>query len=294
MAVHALLYRADVPDSRVDRWNIKLIERIVKKSTTPAIAEIYYYQSTQISSWVVPHENVRFHRLRSGEAFPLAERINQTHADYVLVFDNSTYLSAADIWLLMGLVKMQSVVVVNPTRFAARKNENFWVRQLRHARFALHTYLKRPTPAMGIFFAVDKTKMRQTTNFLQKITYADFIRATYKNAPQQIQGQSRSAAKGTQHDFLETVASTVEALQIWKRDKSFPYWFSHRFLLFIVAQLAVYIGVLAFYIAPLYSLPFFLFAIFITPQFFFAHFSWRSPCHALVQGCTRLLLYLIG
>ncbi|MBV6494175.1 MAG: hypothetical protein LDLANPLL_02201 [Turneriella sp.] len=292
--VHALLYRAEEPDSRVDRWNIKLIQRVVEKSTTPVVAEIYYHQSTQPSSWVTPNENIRFYRLRSGEAIPLAERIQRVDAEYVLVFDGLMYLCASDIWLLMGLVKAHNTVALTPARFGPLPNENFFIRSVRQAYFALYTYLGRPTPSLGVAFALDKLTQEKQSNFIQKVEYADFVRAIYKNTPQQIRGQSRTTAHETRRSYLQCALLTVEAFKVWNRNKIFPYWFSYRFLLFLVAQLAVYIGVLTLYIAPFSSLPLFLFAILITPQFFFSHLSWRFPHRALVQVLTRLLLYLVG
>lgn len=185
--------------------------------------------------------------------------------------------------------------------FRARKNpaENLWGYLARSARLALKRYLYPLGSLQGRAFAVNKRllgEMQRITpgSFSEKKTYADFLRALHVPQAKIIIADSFAVAGNSANSLLATGAATVEAMRAWNRDKIFPHWFSGRFLLFHVAQLAVYYGALVALLSPKASLVVFLFATLITPQFFFAHLPWRTPLRLPAILGARFLLYFAG
>jgi hypothetical protein len=296
---HTLLYRA-ANDSRIDRWNIALLKRIIRKSTTPASLEVYYHEPAKLLDWAEPHEGVRYIRLRSGEHFPFAERIAAATTDTVVVFDDSLLLAAADVWRLMGLAERNSIVQLDTTRTHRRPGESTVNFLWRAARMALKNYLYPQGAVTGHAFAIHKKLLNDTqkirlSSFHEKKNYSDYLQAIVPQKAEIIRGDSFAVNQGTPQPLLGTGAATVSALRTWNAEKKFPDWFSGRFLLFHVAQLAAYYGALVFYISPKASLIVFLFAAAITPQFLFKALPlWRRPHHALAQTGMRFLLYFVG
>lgn len=275
------------------------MKRVIAKSTTRAALEIYYHEPGKLLNWAEPRENVRYVRLRSGDNFPLAERIAAVSSETVLVFSDSLLLKAADVWHLMGLSERNAVVVLDSFQARRRPGELLWIFFWRKARLTLKNYLY-PLGTMGNHaFALNKKLLSAEQgialqSFQERKKYADFLRAIYPAKPEIMTGVSFATNAAEATTLLGTGAATVEAIRRWNAEKKFPYWFSGRFLIFHVAQLAAYYGALVAFISPKASLIVFLFAALITPAYFFARLPWRRPHHALAQLGARFLLYFLG
>ncbi len=243
---------------------------------------------------------MRYTRLRSGENFPFAERIAAATSDTVVVLDDSLLIAAPDVWHLMGLSERHAVVQLDATRAQKRPGESVFAFLWRNARLALKNYLYPQGAQNGHAFALHKRRLSKAQNirlnsFFEKKNYADYLQAVTASKPEIIRGESFAVNTAGAVPLLGTGAATVSAFRIWNADKNFPGWFSGRFLLFHVAQLAVYYGALVFYISPKASLIVFLFAAAITPHFLFKALPfWRRPHHALAQIGMRFLLYFVG
>lgn len=275
------------------------MKRVIAKSTTRAALEIYYHEPGKLLGWAEPRENVRYVRLRSGDNFPLAERIAAAASETVLVFSDSLLLKAGDVWRLMGLAERNAFVVLDSFHAQRRPEEPIWIYLWRKARLTLKNYLY-PLGAMGNHaFALNKGLLSAEQgialeSFHERKKYADFLRAIYPAKPEIIAGVSFATRAAEATPLLGTGAATVEAIRRWKEEKKFPYWFSGRFLIFHVAQLAAYYGALVAFVSPKASLVVFLFAALITPAYFFPGIPWRRPHHALAQLVSRFLLYFAG
>lgn len=238
-------------------------------------------------------------KLRSADTLPFAERIAAAPSDKILVFADSLILAAADIWRLMGHAERHAVVVLDTPRAQKLPGEPVWIFLWRKARLTLKNYLY-PMGAVGNHaFAINKRLLNAEQgialrSFHEKKKYADYLRAIYPEKPEIISGVSFATNASEATPLLGTGAATVEAIRRWKEDRKFPYWFSGRFFIFHVAQLATYYGALVAFISPKASLIVFLFAALITPAYFFARLPWRRPHHALAQIGARFLLYFAG
>lgn len=268
---------------------------MIRKSTTAASLEIYYHEPVKLLDWAEPHEGVRYVRLRSGEDFPFAERIAAAATDTVLTLGDSLLLNATDVWRLMGLADRNPVVVLDARHAFKRPGESLIAFLWRSARFALRNYLYPRGSVNGHAFAIHKGLMgKSQQGFREKKSYYDYLQAVSPGEPQIIRGESFEVMQAERMPLLSTGATTVAAVKSWNTEKKFPYWFSGSFLLFHVAQLAVYYGALVCFISPKASLIVFLFAALITPKYFFTHLPWRRPHHALAQLTARFLLYFVG
>ncbi|MBN8222534.1 MAG: hypothetical protein J0L53_16575 [Spirochaetes bacterium] len=238
---------------------------------------------------------MRYVRLRGGEDFPFAERIAAAATATVAVFDAALLIAAADVWRLLGLAERNAVVVVDS--FRARRNpaEALFSYLMRSARLALKKFLYPQGSLQGRAFAVNKPLLAAAAgSFREKKTYADFLQSLHVPDANIIIGESFAVAGNSTNALLGTGGATVNALRAWHRDKIFPRWFSGRFLLFHVAQLAVYYGALVAFISPRASLIVFLFAALITPQFFFTNLPWRNLQRVPAILGARFLLYFAG
>lgn len=291
---HAILYRSG-RDSRVNRANIATLKRVISKSTTPAILEIYYHEPLKLSDWALPHERVRYVKLRSGEDFPVAERMAQQTTDRLLVFDDALLISAADVWLLMGLAATHAVTVLRTERSVTNEGENLPGACFRGARLALVNYLYPAGDFNRHAFAINRTLLSpQPGSMHEKITYHALLRSLSRFRPHHQNARSVAVRQAEEYPLLHAGFRTVEAFTHWKRHKEFPWWFSARAPLFHVAQLAAYYGALVSFISPGSGLIVFLFAILITPQYFFAQIKWRQWKLLPLRLLTRFALYFSG
>lgn len=295
---HAILYRSG-RDSRVNRANISTLKRVISKSTTPVSLEIYYHEPLKLLDWALPHDRVRYVKLRSGEDFPVAERMSQQATDRLLVFDDTLLISAADVWLLMGLSSAHAVTVLNAKRSVTNEREGLPGATFREARLALTGYLYPGGSFNRHAFALNKPLLLskrplQRGSLGEKLTYHELLRSLANLKPHSQVAHSVAVRQAEEYPLLNAGVRTVEAFTSWKKDKVFPWWFSPRAPLFHVAQLAVYYGALVSLISPKSALIVFLFAIVITPQYFFTRLKWRQWKLLPLRLLTRFALYFVG
>lgn len=296
-AQHAILYRSG-RDSRVNRANIATLKRVVTKSTTPVSLEIFYHEPLKLLDWAEPHERVRYVKLRSGEDFPIAERMAGQSTDRLLVFDDTLLLSSADVWLLMGLANANAITVLNAVRAVCGEGENLFGLSFRDARLALANYLYPQGDFNRHAFAINRPLLLSSRaaagSLSEKLTYRDLLRSLTNLPPNRQTAHSVAVRQGEDYPLLQSGFRTVEAFMHWKKQRQFPWWFSARAPLFHVAQLAAYYGALVSFLSPKSGLIVFLFAILITPQFFFARLKWRQWHRLPLRFCSRFALYFVG
>jgi hypothetical protein len=295
---HAILYRSG-RDSRVNRANITTLKRVVSKSTTPVSLEIYYHEPLKLLDWAEPHERVRYVKLRSGEDFPVAERMAQQMTDRLLIFDDTLLISAADVWLLMGLSATNAVSALRLSRSVTGEGETPLSMCFREARLCLVNYLYPQGDFNRHAFAINKNLLLaqrpvQPGGLGEKLTYHALLRSLSAFQPKGQAAHSVAVRHGEEYPLLNAGARTVEAFSHWKQHKIFPWWFSARAPLFHVAQLAAYYGALVSFISPASGLIVFLFALLITPQYFFARLQWRQWKTLPLRLLTRFALYFAG
>ena len=295
---HAILYRSG-RDSRVNRANIATLKRVVRKSTTPVSLEIYYHEPLKLLDWALPHDRVRYVKLRSGEDFPVAERMSQQATDRLLVFDDTLLISAADVWQLMGLSSAHAVIVLNAKRSVTNERESLPGATFREARLALAGYLYPGGYFNRHAFALNKPlllskRALQRGSLGEKLTYQELLRSLAGLKPHSQVAHSVAVRQAEEYPLLNAGVRTVEAFTRWKKDKVFPWWFSARAPLFHVAQLAAYYGALVSLISPKSGLIVFLFAIAITPQYFFSRLKWQQWKVLPLRLLTRFALYFVG
>lgn len=225
---HAILYRSG-RDSRVNRANIATLKRIVSKSTTPASLEIYYHEPLKLLDWAEPHERVRYVKLRSGEDFPVAERMSQQATDRLLIFDDTLLISAADVWLLMGLSTTNAVSALRLKRSVTGEGETALGMCFREARLCLVNYLYPQGDSNHHAFAINKNLLlTQPGSLGEKLTYHALLRSLSAFQPKAQAAHSVAVRHGEEYPLLNAGARTVEAFLHWKQHKIFPWWFSPR------------------------------------------------------------------
>lgn len=222
--------------------------------------------------------------------FPYAERIAAASGVVVVLVD-TLLARAGDIWRLMARSEQHAVVTLGIVRTRRAPGEGMLAFLWRSATAALqrHLYPQGPIGA----FAVNKS-LTTESGFREKIRHFGFLRSLYPTRPDILFADGYGVARTQAPVLLATGAATAEALRAWKNQKASPWWFSGKFFLFHVAQLAAYYGALVALLAPAASLVVFGFAVLITPGFFLRNLPWRRPHHALAQMAARVLLYFTG
>ncbi len=295
---HAIIYRSG-RDSRVNRANIATLKRVVSKSTTPVSLEIYYHEPLKLLDWAEPHERVCYVRLRSGEDFPVAERMAQQSTDRLLILDDTLLISAADVWLLMGLSNANAVSALRLKRSVTGEGEKPLSMCFREARLCLVNYLYPQGDFNRHAFAINRKLLHVRRAAIpgslgEKMNYRALLRSLSDLMPGTQTAHSVAVRHGEEYPLLHAGARTLEAFMHWKRHKIFPWWFSARAPLFHVAQLAVYYGALVSFISPASGLIVFLFAVLTTPQYFFTRLKWRQWRVLPLRLATRFALYFVG
>lgn len=301
---HTIFYLTG-EDSAADRHNTTLLARIAQRSTTPLRIEIFYHRPLQLSNWAVEAGNVRYTRLRSASEFVLAERIAAARTESVLFFNYRILAHSEDIWRLLGHSNREPYALALPGKTLRSRQETAWGFALRSARFDLACYTGSPgEPAI---VAVNRTLLRrqsgrQTSGLLLRKFYADLLSGTGTPAPLLLRGRSL-AVEARPAMWLTTTSNTLIALHIWRDKHYFPWWFSYRHPLFVVAQLSFYTALLVLTVSAKGSLLLLLFTTGTTLRYFC-----RGFLHTLRKGFrrttllsagllrlpARLLLYLIG
>jgi len=274
---HTILYRAG-HSARIDAYNIKLWARIAHKSTTPVFIEIYYYEPLKLADFAIPEDRVRYVRLRSGEEFPVAERIARTQTSAVIVCDGSIAFSASDIWQLLAVTMHRGIASLAIDKSLVGENMH------------LEHYLNPQGRFDGRAFGITRLKSQ---SFITKVRYLDLLRSRGFSEHAAIQGKSIEVIR-SKHAWLEAATLTLNAIKFWRASKNFPYWFSSRRFIFHIAQLAAYIAALMAFLSLWRAAVLFAFAICITPQFFCTRLSWRKPKKLTIQLFRRIALYFIG
>lgn len=292
------MYRAG-DDSTVDRANITLLKRVVKKSTTPVELEICYHAPLQLGAWSEPQDSVRYTRLRSDEKIPLAEKIAASDGRPVLVFDDSILIAFADVWLLMGYSARESLVVLSAKRIRKSRSESFFQFLLRKSLFHLAAYLypqgKFNPDIYAIHagrFCAERGISRQ--GFQEKLAFAGMTGHLGALKPFVVAGRSFSVRGEGKLRLLNTLSESTRALTEWKRLKIFPWWFSSRHLLFHVAQISAYTGALTTMVSITGGLILLAFALLVTPQFSLTGYGFRRPWLWPAQLVSRLIVYFLG
>lgn len=291
---HLIIYRSG-PDSRTNRANLALLRRIGRKSTTPLAIEVYYHENTRLADWADTHDGMRFIRLRSGEAFPVAERISSSASAAVIVLDDHLLLSAADVWLLIGQARSRALTSLNVSRAARERDERRSAFFLREARLRLWRYLMPQGDFSAHAFALNKSLLPVRSGSLsEKAAFSELLKEKTTNAPLIVRGSSVAVKPVAGAALLAAGLKSADAFLEWKRTKKFPWWFSARLPLFHVAQFAAYYAALVLLISPVSALCVFAFAIAITPQFFFSRARWLKYTQLPARFCARAVMYFIG
>lgn len=279
---HTILYRSGL-NPRVDRSNINLFQRVTVKSTTPVFVEIFYHEPLRLSEFAAPQERMRFVKLRSGEDFPVAERLRNATTDCVLVLHGDLLYAAQDIWRLLGLASRKPLSSLTIARSFVDE------------RPSLTAYLEPEGKFEGRAFAINQKLFPQSLrSFEQKIDYWQLLRSFAKISSHTVLAKSIEITRSFPTRWLESLAVTIAALRRWKAEKQLPREFSTRRLLFHVAQIATYLAAMVALLSPVRGLVLFAFAIAITPQFFLKNLKWRRLTVMMKQLTGRLSLYLVG
>ncbi|MFZ5629067.1 MAG: hypothetical protein ACOY5B_08045 [Spirochaetota bacterium] len=301
---HTIFYLAG-EDSAADRHNTALLARIARLSTTPVHIEIFYHRPLQLSNWAIETGNVRYTRLRSASEFALAERIAAARTQSVLYFNFMLLVHAEDIWLLLGHTSREPYALALPGNTLASRGEGTWSFALRSARFDLSRYTgSHSEPAI---IAVNRNLLqqksgRQSSGLLLRKFYADLLSGAESPAPLLLRGRSY-AIEARPALWLTTLRNTVFAFNTWRDSQRFPWWFSHRHPLFLVAQLSFYAALLVLPVSATGSHILALFTLGTTLPYFLRGFlramaaSLRNGRHTPVflrRTAARMLLYLIG
>lgn len=301
---HTIFYLAG-EDGAADRHNTTLLARIAQRSTTPLHIEIFYHRPLQLNNWAVEAGNVRYTRLRSASEFAIAERIAAAHTESVLFFDFRLLAHPEDIWRLLGHSTREPYALALPGETLRSRGETAWNFALRSARFDLACYTG--SPGESAIVAVNRTLLRQksgrqTNGLLLRKFYADLLGGTETPAPVLLRGRSRTI-EARPAKWLTALRNTLIAFRTWRDGHRFPWWFSHRYPLFVVAQLGFYTALLALPVSAKGSLLLLLFTTGTTTRYFFGglfralNSSFRTKRRltaGLQRMAARLLLYLIG
>lgn len=297
-----IFYRASAvydPASRIDRHNIRLLKRVVQKSTTAIALDILYHEPLRLTDWAEPMDSVRYVRLRSGEDYPLAERIAKTDATAIALFDSSLLLHHDDIWLLSGLAMRSSFSALAPRRALRRPGEISWNFYLREARCMLSEYLYPKSIFTARAFAIQKSLLLarctiKLGSFSEKMAWLDLLKIQDNAEVAVYRARSADTSLPKRLTLLETLRRTRDALAIWRAAKTFPHWFSGRSFLFHTAQLSFYLGALVAMVSFAHGLLLIGFAALLVPQYTFTNMRWRRALKIPAQLGARFLLLFFG
>jgi hypothetical protein len=301
---HTIFYLAG-EDTAADRHNIALLGRIVPRSTTSIHVEIFHHRPLQLNNWARERGHLRYVRLRSDSEFVLAERIVAARTDSVLYLSFRTFAHADDLWQLLAYSARTPYTLALPGHTLRNRMETGWNFALRSARLDLARYTGSPDePAM---VAIHKTLLQQktarrVTGLLLRKFYADVLNGADAPRPLLLQGRSRQI-EARKVLWLTTLRHTLFALRIWRDNRQFPWWFSYRHPLFVVAQMGFYTFLLLLPLSPGQSLILLAFTLSLTLPYFLRNMlsdilsTLRRPRHSclvLAKLAARFLLYLIG
>lgn len=301
---HTIFYLAG-EDTAADRHNTALLARIARRSTTPVQVEIFHHRPLQLSNWARETGNLRYTRLRSASDFVLAERIVAARTDSVLYFSFRIFAHAEDLWLLLGHSRREPYALALPGRALRGRNETAWNFALRSARLALARYTGSPgEPAI---LAVNRTLLRQqterqATGLLLRKFYADLLNGAETPAPLLLRGRNL-AIEARPALWLTTLRQAFFAFSVWRDSHQFPWWFSYRHPLFLVAQLGFYMALLVLPASAQGSLLLLLFSLGTTLPYLCRGLLheislWfngrRRPVDLLRHTAAKLILYLVG
>lgn len=303
---HTIFYLAG-EDTAADRHNIPLLARIAARCSTPLRVEVFYHRPLKLSNWALEAGSVRYTRLRSASDFVLAERIAASGTECVIFFNWMVLAHAEDLWRLLGHTAREPYVLALPGNTVGGSHETAWQLALRSARFDLARYTG--SARQPVLTALNKTllnekSVREPKGLLLRKFYADLLDGTTvrKPIPRLLKGRSLEAAAPSP-GWLATFTSTLLAWQIWREVKSFPWWFSYRHPLFLVAQLSFYMALLVLPVSAKGCLLLILFSFGITLRYASggALRAMRSAIRSarriratLLRAAARVLLYIIG
>lgn len=301
---HTIFYLAG-EDTAADRHNAALLARLARRSTTPLYIEIFYHRPLQLSNWALATGDLRYTRLRSTSEFVLAERIAAARTETVLFFNFMIFAHGEDLWRLLGHAAREPFALVLPAGTLYDRGETAWTFALRSARADLARYTG--SPEQPAIIAMNRSLLRQNAarpgaGLLLRKFYADLLSGQQSPVPLLLKGRSRMFAS-TAAAWLPTLRNTVFAYRAWRETRQFPWWFSYRHPLFLVAQLGVYTSLLVLPASLEGSVILLLFSVATTLPYFFSGL-WREigicfsnvrrPAASLRRLAARLVLYLIG
>ncbi len=287
----SIFYRAN-GDAQADRRNIRVLQTIVTKATTPVSAEIFYHLPRRLSDWTDPGNGVRYTRLRNDSEWPLAERIARLGNATVLVFDGSLLLSASDVWHLLGYARQHERVLLQARRAVHAPHESCPAFALREARLHLqHRVWERTTDATAMALRVNGQNQRSVRALA---SYTELLRATAHGDFFAFYGNSRAIGTRTPYRWLASLGRTTRAVQIWRNEGRFARSYSEKTLLFHIAQIAAYTAAIFAFVAPTAAAIIMGFAICITPTFFLGNINPLRPGETIRRLLARFALYFIG
>ncbi len=302
--LYATLVYLSGDDTRIDRANVALLSRVVKKSTNPLALEVWYVRPLQLNNWALAQESVRFVKLRSMASVTVAEQCTQIATEKILLATSQTLLHESDVWSLLGFIERHTVFCMEPLRMLRAPHETLLKFVFREAFFSLHCYLKTPFTWQSAPLAIDRTR------FLRGIQNAEGIRAqkAFFDFFENPVGEKTPTASGRSFSLresprrlLNTLLFAIESFQEFRTEKKLPRALSARLLLFLVAQLSMYFATLTAIIT--FSGAFLLvgFAGLLTAPFIFsgAKRRYRNYCGIyrllpLRSIFVRLLVLFIG
>lgn len=249
-------------------------------------------------------------RLNSASHFALAARILEAKTECVLFFDARIFAHAHDLWQLMGFSERHAISYLYPQNLARTEYEGRWHFALRAACFDLWQFVGAPPDIKAAIVALnlpllDKAMGREGRSghgLLAQKYGADLLRGYHAHVPLLLYGKSRDVTNSSP-PWLALLRNTVAASKIWRQEGFFPYWFSYKNPLFLVAQMAFYLALLVTPLTVRGALLFTGFALALSLPFYLRGFSTfmrniirnrGALSAALMRFAARTLLYLIG
>ena len=276
----------------IDQRNIAVISRVIAKATRPIGAEIFYHLPARLSDWAQPSDGVRYTRLKTGEIWPLAERITKYAGKTIVIFDATLLIASRDVWHLIGYAQQHARVLLQPRLPARSPFETHLAFALREARLHLQrTIWGRVSDASAMSLVTAAFEQRGVR---AQISYAELLESGAEADVFAFEGGSRAISARTRPRYLETCARTITAFRRWQSSKAFAASYSQLTPVFHVAQIAVYLATLIAFVSPQSGAIILGFAIAVTPMYFFGNLNLRQPIQVLRRLAARLLLYYIG
>jgi hypothetical protein len=201
-------------------------------------------------------------------------------------------LSSSDIWHLIGYAHQHDHVLLQAWRAVRNPKESWLDFAMREARLHLQRRVWSRT--------IDSTAMALTVTHrdprsIRVLTeYAEQLRATAHADFFMFYGNSRALDTHAPRALLASLARTLQAIKIWRRDGRFPKNYSEKTLIFHVAQLSAYAAAIFLFVSPGSALILLAFAIGITPQFILTGINLMRPVQWTRRILARLLLYYVG